>query len=86
MVATNPRLRFLASRVTRELYHPNDRVVIWRGQFGGKSGVVVESVGKKLHVRLEDLSERTQRLTTDGVVFVFKTSCCLIAENSDSDD
>ncbi len=67
MVATNPRLRFLASRVTWELYHPNDRVVIWRGQFGGKSGVVVESVGKKLHVRLEDLSERTQRLTTGGV-------------------
>jgi hypothetical protein len=79
MPAKNPRLRFLASRITREVYHLNDRVVIWRGHFCGESGVVVESVGKKLHVRLDDPSEKNRRLTTDGVVSVFITSCCLIA-------
>jgi hypothetical protein len=79
MTAKNQRLRFLASRVTREVYHPNDRVVVWRGRFLGRSGVVVKSVGKKLYDMLSDPSERTQRVTTDKAVSVFKMSCCLIA-------
>jgi hypothetical protein len=79
MVAKNPRLRLLASRVTRTVYNPRDRVAIWRGQFCGEMGDVIESVGKKMHIRLFEPSEKVQRLTTDGVVVVFKTSCILIA-------
>jgi hypothetical protein len=79
MAPKNPKLRFFASRVTRTLYHPGDRVVIWRGQFRGESGVVVGAVGKKMHIRLSDPSERIQRYVTGGLVCVFKTSCWLIA-------
>mgnify|MGYP000069792388 CR=1 FL=1 len=32
----------------------------------------------KMHVRLDALSERVRRLTTGGVVVVYKTLCCLI--------
>jgi hypothetical protein len=74
----NPRLRFLASRVTRTVYHRKDKVVIWRGLFSGESGVVITSVGKTMHIRLDAPDERVWRLTTGGVVVVFKTSCCLI--------
>ena len=35
--------------------------------------------GKKMHIRLCAPSERLKRYTTDGIVLVFKTSCCLIA-------
>jgi hypothetical protein len=79
MVTNNPRLRLLASRVTCTVYNPSDRVAIWRGQFCGETGVVTESVGKKVHIRLFEPSKKVQRLTTDGVVVVFKTSCILIA-------
>jgi hypothetical protein len=79
MAPKNPRLRFLASRVTRTLYHPCDKIAIWRGKFCGETGVVVKSVGKKMHIRLSEPDEKVQRLTTYGVVVVFKTSCILIA-------
>jgi hypothetical protein len=79
MVSKNPHLRFLASRVTRTVYHQHDRVVIWRGQFRGESGSVITTHGKKMRVRLLAPDERVRRLTTGGVVVVFKTSCCLVA-------
>jgi hypothetical protein len=79
MVSKNPHLRFLASRVTRTVYHQHDRVVIWRGQFRGESGSVITTHGKKMRVRLLAPDKRVRRLTTGGVVVVFKTSCCLVA-------
>ncbi len=79
MVAKNPRLRLLASRLTRTVYNPRDRVAIWRGQFCGETGDVIESVGKKMHISLIEPDEKVQKLTTDGVVVVFMTSCILVA-------
>ncbi len=79
MAPKNPRLMFLASRVTRTVYHPRDKVVIWRGQFCRETGFVVTTVGKKMRIRLCEPSEKVQRLTVGGIVLVFKTSCCLIA-------
>jgi transcription elongation factor len=72
MVPKNPRLRFLASRVAWKVYHPGDKVVIWRGQFRGESGFVITAVGKKMHIRLCEPSERIQRFMTGGLVLVFK--------------
>jgi hypothetical protein len=76
MVSKNPRLCYLASRVTQTLYHPRDRVAIWRGQFLGEPGVVIKSVGKKMHILLcaPPAKVRKKFLT----VVVFKTSCILI--------
>jgi hypothetical protein len=79
MAPKNPKLRFLAARVIRTVYHLNKRVVIWHGQFRRESGFVIVSVGKRLHVRLTDPSEGIRRYTTDGIVVIYKTSCCLIA-------
>ncbi len=79
MAQKKPRLRFLASRMTRTVYHTHDRVVIWRGQFCGESGFVVTAVGKKMHVRLENPSEMAQRWMVGGRVVVFNPSCCFVA-------
>jgi hypothetical protein len=78
MVAKNPKLRFLAARVTRTVYHQHDTVIIWRGKFCGEPGTVVSTIGKKMYVRLSEPDERIRRWTTDDVVLVFKTSCCLV--------
>ena len=64
--------------MTRKVYHPRDRVVIWRGQFCGETGLVISEGGKKMHIRLYAPSEKLKRYTTDGIVLVYKTSCCLI--------
>ncbi len=99
MPAQNPRLRALAAQVTRTVYHQGDRVVIWRGRHCGRSGFVVQSVDATLRVRLFALDGSLQIvqdhwLAPDGslqivqdhpLIVVCKTSCCLIAENSDSD-
>ena len=71
-------MRILAARVTRKVYHPRDRVVIWCGQFRRETGLVISEGGKKMHIRLCACPERLKRYTTDGIVLVFKTSCCLI--------
>ena len=85
MPAQNPRLRALAAQVTRTVYHQGDRVVSWRGRHCGRSGFVVQSVDATLRVRLFALDGSLQIVQDHPLIVVCKTSCCLIAENSDSD-